>query len=276
MSYQVVPLRPLLSGGSGDLSIGKRTDTGELVVIKYLRECHLPEARKGFAREVRILARNLPGLMRILCANTEAAHPYYVMPYLDGGSLSKYAGKLNEHQLLAIATAVAGSLVALHAQYISHGDVKPDNIMVSHDGRMHVADPLGSGIGCTVLFSENRGGTPGYWAPEVHAGRPISHAGDVYSYGTTLYHLLTGLKPQDGQRLDLSVQNYPCAPKIRQVIIACCHTDPHERASMQEVLRMLGGEQWADIQTMRRQHQKQMTTVCVIGVLVLLVAALAG
>jgi serine/threonine protein kinase len=276
MSYQIVGLAPLSSGGSGDLLVGTRTDTGERVVIKYLRECHLPEARRGFAREVRILSRKVPGLMQVLFADMAGARPFYVMPYLNGGSLTQYAGALNDHQLRAIATDIARSLAALHAQFIAHGDVKPDNVMVSHDGRLYVADPLGNGIGCTMLFSKNRGGTSGYWAPEVRSGAPISYAGDVYSYGATLYHLLTGRKPLDGQTFDLSLKDYSGVQKIRETITACCHSDPAKRATMQDVLQMLAGKQWTDIQATRKQREELLGAFCVCGLLVLAAVSLAG
>ena len=133
-----------------------------------------------------------------------------------GGSLTRYAGRLTENQLHAVAADVGRTLAVLHAGYVAHGDIKPDNILVSQDGRLQVADPLGNGVGCTVLFSEHHGGTPGYWAPEVCAGGPISYAAEVYSYGATLYELLTGRKPQDGRRLDPGLEGN--AQTIRQLI----------------------------------------------------------
>lgn len=79
MSYQVVSLRPVRSGGTGDLIIGRRSDTGEYVVIKYLREYHIAHARRAFAREMCILARGLPGLMPLLFWDTNTERPYYVI-----------------------------------------------------------------------------------------------------------------------------------------------------------------------------------------------------
>lgn len=274
MNIQVLNLRRLHSGGNGDVFIGQRSDTGEQVVVKFLREYHLAHARKAFVREVRILRRGLRGLMPLLFANLHAQPPYYVMPYA-GGPLSRYAGRLRDPQLYSVARELALTLATLHAARIAHGDVKPDNILVAHDGRLQVADPLGNGIGCTVLFSQNHGGTPGYWAPEVRAGGPISFAGDAYSYGATLYELLTGRRPQDGQRLDPSSEDYVNAPIVRQIIAACCDSNPHARPNMQEVLRMLNGEQWAGIQAERRQNQERVTAACVIGGLVLLGVTLA-
>jgi serine/threonine protein kinase len=265
MSAQVLNLRPLNSGGNADLYIGQRSDNGEQVVVKYLRDHNLPHARKAFFREVRILAQGRRGLVPLLSQDMNAERPYYVMPYLKGGSLTPHAGRLVANQLHAIATEVGLSVADLHAHGVAHGDVKPDNVLIADDGHLRVADPLGNGVGCTVLFSQHHGGTPGYWAPEVRAGGAISFPGDVYSYGATLYELLTGRRPQDGQRLDPTSESYLDAPMIMGIITACCQSSPSARPSMQEVLRMLRGERWATIQAARMQRQGLLATVCVIG-----------
>lgn len=274
MNYQIVGLRPLGSGGNGDVYIGQRSDNGANVVVKFLREAHLPHAKKAFAREVRILQRKLHGVIPLLFANLAAERPYYGMPYLAGGTLAQYVGMLADNQLQTIAVELAHTLSKLHEVYEAHGDVKPDNILVTQDGKLQVADPLGNGTIFTMLFSENRGGTPGYWAPEIRRGGSISRAGDVFSYGATMYHLLTGRRPVDGQRLDPSSEGYVNAPTIREVIAACCQFDPQRRPSMQEVLRMLRGEHWSDIEVVRDQRQ-QLVGVCIVaGLLLLGVSAL--
>ena len=260
MSWDIVNIRPLQSGSYGDLFFGQRTDTGEQVVIKRLRDGHLPHVRKAFAREVGILSRKFPGLVQMLAYDLSANPPYYVMPYL-GGSLKAHVGRLTLDQLRTVARELATALANLHGQSIFHGDIKPDNILVSWDGHLQVADPLGNGLGCTVLFSENGGGTPGYWAPEVRNGAPIHPAGDAYSLGATLYELSTGQKPQDGQSLDPG----PWADaKIREIITACCNDDPGLRPTMKDILGLLDGQRWEDIQTERRQRQ-ELIGACVLG-----------
>lgn len=274
MNIPIQIIQPLNSGGNGDLYIGQRHDNGELVVIKYLREYQSAHAREAFAREVRVLARRLPGLVQVLAANTKAEVPFYVMPYVTGGSLSTYAGRLTEDQLLAAASDVAFTLASLHAAYVAHGDIKPDNVLVSHDGQMKVADPLGNGVGCTMLFAQNHGGTPGYWAPEVRGGGEISQAGDVYSYGAMLYELLSGRKPQDGQQLTSLLQG--SAPKIEEIITACCQFAPDARPTMPEVLRMIRGERWSDIQAARKQNREFWTAAACLAGVVLVGAALTS
>jgi serine/threonine protein kinase len=275
MNFQVLNLRIFRSGGNGDLYIGQRSDTCESVVVKFLREAHLPHSRKAFAREVRILARKLYGLVPLLRSDTATDQPFYVMPYMKGGSLSQHAGRLTNIQLEAVATDLAQTLANLHGANDLHGDFKPDNILLTEQGRLHVADPLGNGTLVTILFSENRGGTPGYMAPEIAAGGSISRAGDVYSYGATLYHLLTGRRPQDGQRPDPRSERFRNASNMCELIAVCCHPDPDARPTMQEVLRMLGGTVWADIQADRKRRKDLLSAVGFVGGLILLGKALS-
>jgi serine/threonine-protein kinase len=276
MSYHIVNLQKLGSGGNGDLFRGQRSDNGDRVVVKYLREHHLPHARRAFAREVRILSQRRRHIIPILFARLDAERPYYVMPFLAGGSLTQWAGRLTEGQLLTIALEIATALAGLHGAWICHGDIKPDNALVEQDGHLLVADPLGNGFGCTMLFSENCGGTPGYWAPEVRRGQPISRWGDVYSYGATMHHLLTGQKPQDGQRLDLSIAEFEGSAKIREIVGACCQLNPAARPKMNEVLRMLRGETWARIQEERKNLRDGLVAVGVAGGIVLGIGLLAS
>lgn len=264
MDFNIVCLGFLQSGSHGDLILGQRSDTGEQVVIKYLRDAHLMHARKVFEREVRILSLNLPGLVPLLESNLRTHRPYYVMPYL-GGTLKSHAGKLNVDQLRAVARELATTLAALHAKRIFHGDIKPDNVLIGWDGHLQVADPLGNGLGCTMFFSANRGGTPGYWAPEIRAGLPIHPAGDVYSLGAMLYELATGQMPRDDQDLDPGLW---ADPKIREIIVACCNKNPLLRPTMEDILRLLGGEQWEHILIKRQQNQEVVATCILSGLAV--------
>lgn len=279
MSYKIVNLRQFASGGNGDIQVGQRSDTGEWVVVKYLREAHLPHARKAFEREVRILQRRLRGIVSIIFADLVSNRPYYVMPYHQGGTLTQHAGRLFDGQLHNVALELAQTFAVLHAANIYHGDIKPDNILLSGDGKLQVADPLGNGFGCTFLFSQNRGGTPGYWAPEVKNGAPISGAGDVYSYGATLYHLFTGRKPQDGQLLDPRAEGYAHIPTICEIIFVCCDPNPAMRPTMVEICQMLQGKMWTDILAARKKREEQVAAfsfVIALGVLAVALGKMAS
>jgi serine/threonine protein kinase len=120
---QLVYTRPLNAGGNGDLVLGQRSDTGEWVVRKYLREYKSQYARAAFRREVRLLRREYRGLIRLLDSDTEAECPYYDIPYLSGGCLTTHAGQLSASQMIAVAVGLACTRVDACA-FDAHG-VKP-------------------------------------------------------------------------------------------------------------------------------------------------------
>jgi serine/threonine protein kinase len=274
MNFQYRLLRLLNRGGHADL-YESRNANSHPVAVKVLRDYKLPHEKKAFSREIRLLNLKLPGFIPLLDWNLNAEPPFYVMP-LMGSSLKPYAGILTDDQLLNIAINLANALAELHATRDAHGDIKPDNILLTSNGCMQVADPLGNGAHCTVLFAENHGGTPGYWAPEIRAKAPISSVADIYSYGATLYELLTGKRPSDGQRLDPTTEGYQNAPRIRELITICCNTDPRKRPTIQQLIRVLNGEKWTDIQFQQQQSEALLTGVCVAGAGILLFGAFFG
>lgn len=248
---RIVNLRLLTKGGNGDLWLGEREDTAETVVVKYLREHAALHARRAFMREARVLMAGARGVVRLIKADLDGPHPYYVMPYFPGGSVAPHVGRLSGAQLRTVALDVAAALRELHQRWIAHGDIKPDNILVCLDGHLNVADPLGNGLGCTFRLSTHCGGTPGYWAPEVAAGGDISRTGDVYSFGRTLYHLATGRLLADHEGTD-DIFGWSGVPQeIRDVIGACNSTQPHQRPGIGDILRMLRGERLDDIRNTR-------------------------
>jgi serine/threonine protein kinase len=272
---QVLNLRYFDSGGYGDLYLGQLRSNGGRVIVKFLREYRDRHARQAFDREVQILRRRLRGLVPVLSSDTNAQRPYYVMPYMAGGKLSNYAGRLSDEQLHAVARDLARILSNFHDSVGTHGDFKPANVLVAEDGKLNVADPSGNGFGCTMLFSQGVRGTPAYWAPEVSV-KGISRAGDVHSYGATLYELVTGRIPREGQRLNPASEGYAVAPRIQEVIVCCCQDEADARPTMQEVVQMLEGTSWREIQDARKRTQDFLKGLGVIGAIVLGIAALIG
>jgi serine/threonine protein kinase len=113
----------------------------------------------------------------------------------------------------------------------------------------------------------------------VRSGAVISSAGDVYSYGVTLYQLLTGRKPQDGQKFDPRAEGYAHLPVICEIISVCCDANPAMRPTMPEVCLMLQGKGWSDILAVRRKREEQIAAVSFIaalGVLVVVMGRMAS
>jgi serine/threonine protein kinase len=277
MSYErhFVGVRYFASGGNGDLYVGQLRNTNGTAVVKVLREFRDSYARQAFAREVQILRRNVRGVVPLLFADTQTEQPYYAMPFLAGGPLSKYAGRLGAKRAHAVVLELARTLAHFHATVGSHGDYKPANLLVSSTGELKVADPSGNGFGCTLFLPQNPAGTAGYWAPEV-AAKGISREGDVYSFGATVYELVTGYAPRDAQRFERTPWQGAVAPKLWEIIVSCCQTDPKARPNMQEVVKMLEGASWAEIQAARARTEEFLKGIGIIGAIALGIAALAG
>ena len=170
MNWQVTCLVPFQSGGNGDVYLGRKSDTNEHVAVSFSAIRTFRTSKKGFTREVRFWHGNRMEWFRSWGWNMNADRPFYVMRYLRRGNLSQHAGKLSDTTLHAVATQLARTLANLHCANEIHGDLKPDNILVTEEGQLQVADPLGIGTLFTVLFSENRGGTPGYSGPRICCG----------------------------------------------------------------------------------------------------------
>jgi serine/threonine protein kinase len=263
-----IGLRPFRRGGNGELFLGRWGATGATVVIKYLRNFGNPRARDVFANEVRVLLRGYVGVVPVLSWDLGGERPYYVMPYLECGNLMAWAGRLNDAQTTAIAETVARTLSAMHANGDLDGDLKPENLLIDGAGKIWLADPIGNAAPPISWVKPCHGGTPGYRAPEVRAGFPISSSADVYSFGAMLYHLLTGNAPVECQRLDTIIQGFWMNDVLRGVITTCCNPDPSERPTMTEVLQLLSGKEWAIVRAERVQRQ-------VVGAVLLIAVALA-
>lgn len=196
-------------------------------------------------------------MVRPLAFNKQANPPFYVMEYLPGGKLTQHAGRLTQQHLLSLAAGLANVLADFQQKCGAHGDYKPDNILVAQDGQLRLGDPAGNGFGFSVLFAPARGGTPGYWAPEIRGNGTVSVQSDVFSFGATLFHLVTGQRPVDGQNLDPWSYGFRCAPALRDVILLCTQTDPKARPTMRQVIRALDGESWESIRASQQRQEER-------------------
>ena len=184
-------------GGFGVVWRARCRWTGRLVAIKFLLDANDPDGLKAFWREVRILGRGLhSAIVKLVDHQLHTGTPYYVMPYFEGGTLEKHAGKLPLQNLIAVAHRLCEGIAYLHANQIVHGDIKPPNVLVDANGGVQHGDPLGNGSGCTVSFNTMVGGTPGYMAPELDHGWTISSESDAFSFGALLFHMVTGANPR--------------------------------------------------------------------------------
>ena len=130
---------------------------------------------------------------------------YIVFEYVDGGSVGALLrkGAIEERRALAIVAGVAEALAAAAERHIVHRDIKPDNIMLTAKGEVKLADlglakDCGEDMGMTLPNTVM--GTPAYLSPEqARNARDADARSDIYSLGATLYRMVTGRAPFEGE-----------------------------------------------------------------------------
>jgi eukaryotic-like serine/threonine-protein kinase len=161
-----------------------------------------------FRREARAVAQlSHPHIVGVIDAGDDAdpehPRPYIVFEYVEGETLKdriRREGPLPVDEAVAYAIEIARALGAAHARHIIHRDVKPQNVLIDHEGRAKVTD---FGIARTLeedgLTADGRVlGTTDYVSPEQALGREVTGQSDLYSLGIVLYEMLTGEVPFQG------------------------------------------------------------------------------
>ncbi|WP_197093464.1 serine/threonine-protein kinase, partial [Nonomuraea sp. SBT364] len=173
---------------------------GRVVAVKILSVADLDErALRNFRRELEVMGRlsDHPNIVAALDTGMTAnGRPYIVMDFHEGGSLYnrlRAAGTVPVNETLRIGVKVAGALAAVHDAGVFHGDIKPQNVLVSKYGEPALADfGVARMLDVGQLSSNTLTFTPHHAAPEVLNGSPQNVRSDVYALGSTLYQLLAG------------------------------------------------------------------------------------
>ncbi|HET8977819.1 MAG TPA: protein kinase [Solirubrobacteraceae bacterium] len=158
-----------------------------------------------FRREARAVAQlSHPHIVGVIDAGEDDGRPYIVFEYVEGETLKdriRRLGRLPITEAVAYAIEIARALGAAHARHIVHRDVKPQNVLLDHEGSAKVTD---FGIARTLeeegLTADGRVlGTTDYVSPEQALGQPVTGQSDLYSLGVVLYEMLTGEVPFRGE-----------------------------------------------------------------------------
>jgi eukaryotic-like serine/threonine-protein kinase len=162
------------------------------------------ETIERFRREARSVAQLVhPGIVTVIDRGADDGRQFIVFEYVDGLSLKEAlddAGRLPVRRALELAIETGRALSFAHGRGIVHRDVKPQNILLTPDGRAKVTDfGIARSLGVdSVTQSGTVLGTSSYIAPEQATGGEVGPATDVYALGVVLYELLAGEVPFTG------------------------------------------------------------------------------
>ncbi|NJN80056.1 MAG: serine/threonine protein kinase [Anaerolineales bacterium] len=172
------------------------------VALKILpREMlHDPHFRARFEREIKLVASlEHPAIVPVYDVGDIEGQPYFVMRYMNGGSLADLIakGQFTMQETATIIGKVAQGLAYAHRKGIVHRDLKPDNVLFDENG-----DPFISDFGIAKLAESGNSltgsgviGTPAYMSPEQAQGKEIDARSDVYGLGVIIYQMLSGHQP---------------------------------------------------------------------------------
>ncbi len=197
-------------GGGGMATVYRGMDTflHRQVALKVLRNQFAGDADfvARFRREARAAASlSHPNIVAVYDVGQEGDDCYFIVQeFVDGQTLKEYIqreGRLPAPEALRITEQVLRALGQAHAAGIIHRDVKPQNVLMTRDGRVKVTDfgIAHAEAGATMPYSGAIVGTAHYAAPEQVRGQATDERCDIYSTGVMLYEMLTGTPPFDGE-----------------------------------------------------------------------------
>jgi serine/threonine-protein kinase len=197
----------LARGGMASVYLATDTRLDRRVAVKVMHPglADDPEFVARFNREARAAAGlNHPDVVSVYDQGTDDGHPFLVMEYVPGHTLRdvlRERGRLSPGEALAVMDHVLAALAAAHASGLVHRDVKPENVLVTPDARVKVADFGLARAAASVTMTSATGpliGTAAYLAPEQVRDGTSDARSDVYAAGVMLFELLTGAPPFSG------------------------------------------------------------------------------
>jgi Tol biopolymer transport system component len=258
-------LEKLGSGGMGEVYVAEDTALGREVALKVLppEMAESPERRKLFEREARaVAALNHPNIVTIHSVEQAEGVHFITMERVLGKTLYdiiRSAGPLPSRNILNIAVQVAEGLAEAHSKNLIHRDLKPQNVMVTDEGRAKILD---FGLAKALYPSQQEHavtseaetisaglrregkvvGTVAYMSPEQTLGKEVDSRSDVFSFGTMLYEMASGRRPFKGDTVTSTIAKIleaepaplgelrPDVPfDLVRIVRRCLQKDPDDR-----------------------------------------------
>jgi Serine/threonine protein kinase len=195
------------TGGMAVVYRGKDQKLDRNVTVKVLREEFVGDEdfKARFKTEAKAAAKlSHPNIVNVYDVGEDNGIQYIVMEYVHGDTLKQVivnSAPFDTVVTLSIAVQMASALAHAHKNGVIHRDIKPHNILVSVDGTIKITD---FGIAraaavSTVTTTSNALGSVYYFSPEQARGGYVDSKSDIYSLGITMYEMLTGKVPYDGE-----------------------------------------------------------------------------
>jgi serine/threonine protein kinase len=190
------------------------------VAVKVFRGDAAEQLQRHEAEMLTLAALDHPSLVTVFDAGTEAEtqQPYLVMQLIEGPTLADELrqGRLDPERTARYGAALADALAYVDERGLVHRDVKPANVLIAEDGRVHLAD---FGIARLVDSAHQTRtgdvlGTPAYFAPEQVAGEAVGPPADIYALGIVLIECLTGRRPFEGTAMEVAMARLARPPDI--------------------------------------------------------------
>lgn len=237
--------------GSGGMSVVYKAQChtlNRLVAIKVLKEEFTFD--EGFVSKFKMEAQaaarlSHPNIVSVYDVVDEDVLHYIVMELIEGITLKNYIekkGYLESKEAIGIAIQVAQGIGAAHEQHIIHRDIKPQNMIISRDGKVKVADFGIARAVSTQTMNATAVGSVHYISPEQAKGGYCDERSDIYSFGITMYEMVTGRLPFEGDNtvtVALAHLEDPVVPPreyvpeisapLEQIILRCVQKRPERR-----------------------------------------------
>ncbi len=249
-------LEKIGTGGMSDVYKAKDHKLNRPVAVKVLKQEFSENANfvSKFRAEAQAAAGMMhPNIVNVYDVGEEGGTQYIVMELVEGITLKKYIEKksrLSVKEATSIAIQVSMGIEAAHNNHIIHRDIKPQNIMISKDGKVKVTDfGIAKAVSSNTITS-NVMGSVHYTSPEQARGGYSDEKSDIYSLGITLFEMLTGRVPFNGETTVAiaikHIQEPMPSPRtyagdipisVEQIVLKCTQKSPDRRyQNMQELI----------------------------------------
>ncbi len=193
------------AGGMSDVYKAKDHKLNRNVAIKVLKKEFSTDTNfvSKFKTEAQSAARLIhPNIVNVYDVGEEDGLHYIVMELIEGITLKQYIqkkGQLSVRETISIAIQIANGIECAHNNQLVHRDIKPQNIMISREGKVKVTDFGIARAASSNTINGTAMGSVHYISPEQAASKYVDEKTDIYSLGITIYEMLTGKVPFDGE-----------------------------------------------------------------------------